>query len=121
MTTEHPCTPPLTVSRQCPVVPYSLCSETPVHRLLSAYIHLSQAREEELEYFRGHKQWAQALAAQPALVDRLGAAALRSGLSALLVAQVGYRGRWWAPLWGRWVTALWSRWGNEQLPCELCG
>ncbi|KAG2486184.1 hypothetical protein HYH03_015147 [Edaphochlamys debaryana] len=53
-------------------------------QLLGGCTH-DQARASERDYFAAAPHWAQAVAQQPGLQERLGAEALRSGLSALMV------------------------------------
>lgn len=55
---------------------------------LAMNITFEQARADEAAYFAGHKHWAAALRRQPELQRRMGAAALRRGLSGLLVELV---------------------------------
>lgn len=51
-------------------------------------ITFEKAREIEARYFANHVHWRPAMATSPGLVQRLGANALRSGLSLLLVERI---------------------------------
>jgi hypothetical protein len=62
--------------------------KNPGQEQLAAGISFEEARAAEARYFEGHRHWAPALQRHPLLKQRLGATALRSGLSALLVAQI---------------------------------
>ncbi|KAG2432195.1 hypothetical protein HXX76_009115 [Chlamydomonas incerta] len=61
--------------------------KNPSQEQLAAGISFEQARASEASYFAAHKHWRPATAA-PALARRVGATALRDGLSALLVEQI---------------------------------
>ncbi|KAG2429695.1 hypothetical protein HYH02_013953 [Chlamydomonas schloesseri] len=61
--------------------------KNPSQEQLAENITFEEARAAEARYFAGHKHWRPAMAA-PATAQRLGAKALRDGLSALLVERI---------------------------------
>ncbi|KAG2422243.1 hypothetical protein HXX76_016195 [Chlamydomonas incerta] len=62
--------------------------KNPSQEQLADGITFEKAREHEARYFANHAHWRPAMASSPGLVQRLGANALRSGLSALLVERI---------------------------------
>ncbi|KAG2440608.1 hypothetical protein HYH02_010187 [Chlamydomonas schloesseri] len=62
--------------------------KNPSQEQLAENITFEEAREHESRYFAGHVHWRSALTSAPGLAQRLGAKALRDGLSALLVERI---------------------------------
>ncbi|KAG2440609.1 hypothetical protein HYH02_010188 [Chlamydomonas schloesseri] len=62
--------------------------KNPSQEQLAEGISFEEARAAEARYFAAHKHWRPAMGTAPGLAQRLGAKALRDGLSALLVERI---------------------------------